>query len=78
MSAENVERAIRAGVVVGDDRIANAAQSLKIAIESDPNARAYLDQALEPIRDDEDETLGLLTQTNGAPAAIAHLRKSLS
>jgi hypothetical protein len=48
---------------------------MKIAIECDPNARAYLDRALEPIRDDEDETLDLLTQTTGAAAAIAHARK---
>jgi hypothetical protein len=48
---------------------------MKTAIESDPNAHAYLDQALEPVRDDEDETLGLLTQTTGALAAIAHAKK---
>ena len=48
---------------------------MKTAIERDPNARAYLDQALEPVHNDEDETLGLLTQTTGALAAIAHVKK---
>ena len=48
---------------------------MAFAITRDPNAPAYLDQALEPVRDDEVETLGLLTQTTGALAAIAHAKK---
>jgi hypothetical protein len=48
---------------------------MKIAIECDPNARAYLDQALEPVRDDNDASLDLLTQTTGALAAVAHEKK---
>jgi len=48
---------------------------MAFAITRDRNAPAYLDQALEPVRDDEVETLGLLTQTTGALAAIAHVKK---
>jgi Radical SAM superfamily len=48
---------------------------MMIAIARDPDARAYIDQALEPVRDDEDVTLDLLTQTTGALAAIAHVKK---
>jgi hypothetical protein len=31
-----------------------------------------MDQALTPVRDDDEETLDLLTKTQGAKAAIAH------
>jgi radical SAM superfamily enzyme YgiQ (UPF0313 family) len=48
---------------------------LKLVITRDPAARTYTDIALTPVNDDEDETLGLLTQTTGAPAAIAHVKK---
>ena len=47
----------------------------KMAIARDPNARAYMDQALTPVRDDEDVTLDLLTKTSGARAAVAHIKK---
>jgi hypothetical protein len=47
----------------------------KMAIVRDPNARAYMDQALTPVRDDEDVTLDLLTKTSGARAAVAHIKK---
>jgi radical SAM superfamily enzyme YgiQ (UPF0313 family) len=40
-----------------------------------PGARTYMDQALTPVSDDEDETLDLLTKTTGARAAVAHVRK---
>jgi len=40
-----------------------------------PTRGAYLDHALEPVHNDENETLGLLTQTTGALAAIAHVKK---
>ena len=46
-----------------------------MAIARDPNARAYMDQALTPVGDDDDATLDLLTKTAGASAAIAHGRK---
>ena len=45
------------------------------AITRDPHARAYMDQALTPVRDDDDETLDLLTKTTGSLAAVAHVRK---
>ena len=48
---------------------------LKIVITRDHDARAYMDQALTPVRDDEDETFDLLTKTTGARAAIAHGKK---
>jgi radical SAM superfamily enzyme YgiQ (UPF0313 family) len=47
---------------------------IKRAIQGDPGARNYKDQALMPV-DDDDETLDLLTKTSGARAAVAHLRR---
>src|SRR5260370_29632323 len=47
----------------------------KTAIARDRAARGYMDQALTPLRDDEDVTLDLLTKTTGARAAIAHIKK---
>jgi radical SAM superfamily enzyme YgiQ (UPF0313 family) len=45
-------------------------------IERDPDRLQYMDQALTPVREDEEErTLDLLTKTSGAKAAIAHLKK---
>ena len=46
------------------------------SIRRDPEARAYMDQALTPVRDDEDETLALLTQTTGAKAAAVRVRRA--
>jgi radical SAM superfamily enzyme YgiQ (UPF0313 family) len=48
---------------------------LKRAVERDPDARSYMDQALTAVGDDQDETLDLLTKTTGARAAVAHSRK---
>jgi radical SAM superfamily enzyme YgiQ (UPF0313 family) len=48
---------------------------LKRRIERDPNRYRYMDQALTPVRDDDEETLDLLTKTDGARAAIAHQKK---
>jgi len=48
---------------------------LSNAIRLDPAARAYMDLALSPVGDDEDETLDLLTKTTGATGAVAHARK---
>ena len=45
------------------------------AIERDPAAKAYMDQALTPVCDDDDVTLDLLTKTTGAAAAVAHIKK---
>ena len=48
---------------------------LRMNIARDPDARTYTDQALTPVRDDEDLTLDLLTKTTGARAAVAHIKK---
>jgi hypothetical protein len=48
---------------------------MSIAVSRDGRARAYMDQALEPVRDDEDMTLGLFTETAGARAEVAHVKK---
>jgi hypothetical protein len=47
----------------------------KFAITHDPATRTYTDIALKPIGDDEDTTLDLLTNTTGARATVAHLKK---
>jgi hypothetical protein len=47
----------------------------KFAITHDPATRTYTDIALEPGGDDEDMALELLTNTTGARAAVAHLKK---
>jgi hypothetical protein len=45
------------------------------AVQRDPKAASYMDQALMPVTDDGDETSDLMTKTGGAQAAIAHIRK---
>jgi radical SAM superfamily enzyme YgiQ (UPF0313 family) len=40
-----------------------------------PGARSYMDLALTPVSDDDDDTLDLLTKTTGARAAVAHFKK---
>ena len=35
----------------------------------------YMDQALTPVRDDDDVTLDLMTKTGGARAAVAHIKR---
>jgi radical SAM superfamily enzyme YgiQ (UPF0313 family) len=45
------------------------------AIARDPNALAYMDQALAPVGDDDDATLDLLTKTTGVRAALIHQKK---
>jgi len=44
------------------------------AIERDSDAHAYMDQALSPVADDDEDTLDLLTKTAGAVASVAHAR----
>jgi hypothetical protein len=44
-------------------------------IARDPAAIGYMDQALMPVGDDDDESLDLMNETSGAQAAIAHIRK---
>jgi hypothetical protein len=47
----------------------------KRRIESDPRRHFYMDHALTPVQDNEDETFDYLTKTDGAKAAIDHLKK---
>jgi hypothetical protein len=49
--------------------------SMTRRIARDPNRYAYSDMALTPVEDDEDETFDYLTKTDGAKAAIDHLKK---
>ena len=46
-----------------------------IAISHAPAARTYMDQALTPVGDDDDEALDLFTKTTGGVAAVAHIKK---
>ena len=46
-----------------------------LTIARDPNAAAYMDQALTPVGDDDDATLDLLTKTTGVQAALSHQKK---
>jgi radical SAM superfamily enzyme YgiQ (UPF0313 family) len=48
---------------------------IKRRIERNPDHRAYMDEALRPVADDDEETLDLLTKTTGARAALDHLKK---
>ena len=48
---------------------------MKLAIDRDPDARSYMDEALTPVNDEEDASLDLLTKTTGAAAAVAHIKK---
>ncbi|MDK4733850.1 radical SAM protein [Rhizobium sp. CNPSo 3490] len=44
-------------------------------ISRDAKSKSYMDQALTPVADDEEETLHLFTQTSGGAAAVSHVRK---
>ncbi|WP_200847774.1 radical SAM protein [Rhizobium sp. 18055] len=44
-------------------------------IARDKNAKGYMDQALTPVGDHEDETLELFTKTAGGQAAVSHIKK---
>ncbi|MBS0559774.1 MAG: radical SAM protein [Proteobacteria bacterium] len=50
-------------------------QRWRKAIERDPKAKEYMDLALTPVTDEEEDTLDLLTKTAGAAASVAHVRK---
>jgi len=45
------------------------------AVERDPKAKDYMDVALTPVTDEEEDTLDLLTKTAGAAASVAHQKK---
>ena len=47
----------------------------QMLIARDAGARDYMDQALTPVSDNDDETLDLLTKTGGGRAAVAHVKK---
>ncbi|MBY5660287.1 B12-binding domain-containing radical SAM protein [Rhizobium leguminosarum] len=44
-------------------------------ISRDAKSKTYMDRALTPVADDEEETLHLFTQTAGGAAAVSHVRK---
>jgi hypothetical protein len=44
-------------------------------VEQDPNRLAYMDRALTPVTDDEEETLALFTHSDAARNAVEHARK---
>jgi hypothetical protein len=46
-----------------------------IAISHRPDARRYVDQALTPVGEHEDESFDLLTKTTGSRAAVDHQKK---
>jgi radical SAM superfamily enzyme YgiQ (UPF0313 family) len=46
-----------------------------LKIVRDPNAKAYMDQALMPVADDDEVTLDLLTKTSGVRAQLSHQKK---
>ena len=45
------------------------------AIRRDRRARDYMDEALMPVGEDDDETRDLLTKTTGGRAAVAHAKR---
>ena len=47
----------------------------KMLIDRDPEAPNYMDSALTPVDEHDDESLELLTKTTGGPAAVAHIKK---
>jgi hypothetical protein len=48
---------------------------LRMNAAHDPDARTYTDQALTPVRDDDDVTFDLFTKTTGGRGAVAHIKK---
>ncbi|MDP9809288.1 radical SAM superfamily enzyme YgiQ (UPF0313 family) [Rhizobium tibeticum] len=44
-------------------------------IARDKNSKSYMDQALTPVGDHEDETLELFTKTAGGRAAVSHIHR---
>ena len=46
-----------------------------IRVARDPGRHDYMDQALTPVRDDDEETRDLTTKTTGARAAVAHIKR---
>jgi hypothetical protein len=48
---------------------------VKRRVERDPLRRSYMDGALTPVADGDEEVLDLFTKTAGAKAAMDHLKK---
>jgi hypothetical protein len=66
------------------DVISKTARSLRLLlwmdrvrrrVQKDPNRYFYIDQAMAPVADDENETLELLTHSTAAREAVAHSQK---
>jgi hypothetical protein len=47
----------------------------KLLIDRDPEALNYMDSALTPVDEHDDESLELLTKTTGGRASVAHIKK---
>ena len=62
------KHAILAGAIV---RLASTA----LMISRNPASRKYMDQALMPVGDDDEEKLDLFTKTTGGSAAVNHMKK---
>jgi hypothetical protein len=45
------------------------------AIERDPGKLSYMDRALTPVTEEDEDTLDLMTKTTGGAASVAHARK---
>jgi hypothetical protein len=56
-------------------RIAWRMLQVKRRIERDPERYSYTDQALTPVREDDEELYELFSAPAGAKAAIEHLKK---
>ena len=66
------------GTLVKHLRLAGAITSLSFSaylIARDKTSKAYMDQALTPIADDDGSRLSLFTQTSGGSAAVKHVKK---
>jgi hypothetical protein len=50
-------------------------ERMRRAIHRDPNRLAYMDPALAPVSDDEEERLEMFTHNLGARHAVEHARK---
>lgn len=66
------------GTVVKHVRLAGAIVSLCLSaylIARNASSKTYMDQALMPVKDDDDTHLSLFTQTRGGHAAVQHVKK---
>jgi len=66
------ETLYKQGVVIG--AIISMVRLMR-QVQRNPDAKSYMDQALTPVHDDDDDTLDLMTKTGGARAAIAHIKR---